>query len=136
MFRALEPVADLSALTGLEARLDMPGMMDRLTQGHAGAYLIAGVNAAIVMSVGVSKDTHARALWIEALGGEVGFVPHRNRRLIAAVIEDAADIGRLSQCTEIRIEANTRSALKRRLFRSFGFDAVTFGTATYMRKGL
>jgi hypothetical protein len=82
----------------------------------------------------VTRDTGARALWVEALGGSAPFRPHQNLDVIRATFADCDEIAKASGCSEIRIEANNRTALKKRLFEQFGFVAETILGSTVMRK--
>lgn len=120
----------------IAARCAMPGLQERLTGREAAAYRIDGTDAALIMSVGTTKGTGARALWIEGLGGHVGRNGTKNRRLLGAVLDECAAFARASDCDEIRIEANNRSALKLRLFTAFGFEEGRLPGSTFLRKAV
>jgi hypothetical protein len=128
--------AEGEAWAWLSARCRLPGFWERLATQASEAFQIRGTDAALILSVGLTKDTGKQALWIEALGGKVSDRPRQNAALIGAVIEDCETIARGTGCTEIRIEAGTRTALKTRLFRRFGFVETDAEGALVMRKEL
>lgn len=139
MLRCLAPiVGDERArlMDWLGERCDLPRLQERLMADEVGAYLIAGTDAALVLSVGTALPDNARALWIESLGGRASWKPKDNALLIDAVLNDCEQIGRLSGCSEIRIEAGNRTALKKRLFIKFGFEVLDLGRFVVMRKAL
>lgn len=86
------------------------------------------------MTVGMTKDTAQRALWIVNLDGQIGHRPKDNLCLMQAVFEDCDDIARASDCTVIRIEPGERSGWKRRMLPDFGFMPLTVGDVTVMQK--
>ncbi len=138
MLRCLVPIVgdDRQRLIGwLSERCDLPRLQERLMADELGAYLIAGTDAALVLSVGTA-EANARALWIQSLGGSASFRPKDNAHLIGRVIDDCEQIATASECSEIRIEAGNRTALKKRLFTKFGFEVATFGQFTVLRKVL
>ncbi len=139
MLRALAPIvgADRPRLMGwLSERCDLPRLQERLMADQIGAYLIAGTDAALVLSVATALPDNAKALWIESLGGKASWKPKDNALLIEAALNDCAQIARLSGCSEIRIEAGNRTALKKRLFIKFGFEVLDLGRFVVMRKAL
>lgn len=117
-------------------RVGLPNLSARLLLGYAGSYAVPGTDCVVIMSAGLTRDTGVRALWIEALGGEAPLRPHDNMKAIEATMADCVDIARASRCSEIRIEANNRTALKGRLFRRFGFVPEEIYGHTVMRKAL
>lgn len=139
MLRSLAPIvsADRQRLMGwLRERCDLPRLQERLMADEIGAYLIAGTDAALVLSVGNALPDNARALWIESLGGSASSRPKENAALIGAVVADCEQIARLSGCSEIRIEAGNRTSLKKRLFIKFGFEVLDLGRFVVLRKAL
>lgn len=105
----------------LSARVRLPNLRQRL-ETESIAVKIEGTDLALILGAGVTKDTGVVALWIEALGGSVGFRPKENRALMRRVLAECEQIARDMGCQEIRIEAQTRGALKQRLFAGFGFE--------------
>lgn len=118
----------------LEAKCELPDLSGRLSRGEVGAFLITGTDAALILSVAIARDSGRRGLWVEALGGSVGGSPKKNKTLIGSVLKDCEVLARASECTEIRIETSTRSALKLRLFTTFGFEPVVAADVRVMRK--
>lgn len=86
------------------------------------------------MTVGMTRDTAQRALWIVNLDGQIGHRPKDNLCLMQAVFEDCDDIARASDCAVIRIEPGERSGWKRRMLPDFGFMPLTVGDVTVMQK--
>lgn len=119
----------------LTERCDLPGLLERLRAGRASAYLIAGTDAALVLSVGTTPEG-SRGLWIESLGGASPMQPKANFAAISNVLTDCVKIASKSGCSEIRIEAGTRGALKQRLFARVGFILITSGNHAVMRRTL
>lgn len=139
MLRRLVPIvgADRLRLMGwLTDRCDLPRLEERLLADQVGAYLIAGTDAALILSVGNAAPDDARALWVESLGGKASLKAKENARIIKDALAECEAIARHSGCTEIRIEAGTRTGLKRRLFTKFGFEVFTFDRFVVLRKAL
>jgi hypothetical protein len=132
----IEPANLVEEMGWILARCGLPQVEGDLLNGRAGAYRIAGTDAALILSAGRTVDTDVPALWITSLGGVAGWRPHRNKQILAAALEDCEAIARASNCTEIRIEAGTRTGLKLRLFQNFGFEAKRLPTTIVMRKAL
>lgn len=132
----IEPANLFDEMGWILARCDLPQVEDKLLNGKAGAYRISGTDAALILSVGTTIDTNVSALWITSLGGAAGWRPHRNKQILASVLDDCEAIARASNCTEIRIEAGTRTGLKLRLFQAFGFEAKRLPHTIVMRKAL
>jgi hypothetical protein len=107
-----------------------------LERGESRAFHIVGTDAVLVLAAGKAKDTGAVALWIESLGGNVGYRPKENAAVLAQVLRDCDAIARLAGCTEIRIEAERRLPLKERLFVRHGFSRTTVLGKPLMRKAL
>lgn len=139
MLRTLAPIVgeDRERLMGwLGERCDLPRLQERLMADEIGAYLIAGTDAALVLSVGNALPDSARALWVESLGGKASGNPKVNAAVIGAALAECEMIARASDCSEIRIEAGTRTGLKKRLFTKFGFEVFTFERFVVLRKAL
>lgn len=100
------------------------------------AFHIEGTDAVLVLAAGRAVDTGADALWIECLGGAVGYRPKDNAALLAAVLRDCDEIARMAGCTEIRIEAQQRLPLKERLFARHGFERTTALGKPLMRRAV
>jgi hypothetical protein len=117
-------------------RCDLPRLADRLMAGEVGAYLVAGTDAAIVLSVARAAPDNTRTLWVESLGGKASSKPKENTAILAEALAECEMIARASECSEIRIEAGSRTNLKRRLFTKFGFEVFTFDRFEVLRKAL
>jgi hypothetical protein len=114
----------------------LPRLRERLERGESRAFHIVGTDAVLVLAVGQTKDTGAVALWIECLGGRVGYRPKENSAVLTQVLRDCDAIARLADCTEIRIEAARRLPLKERLFVRHGFERTAALGKPLMRKAL
>lgn len=123
-------------LNWLSDRCDLPDLLGRLSRGEISAYHVIGTQAAIILSIATARDSGAKGMWIESLGGTVGGSAKANRRLLGSVLRDCEMLARASHCSEIRIEAGNRTALKHRLFVAFGFEIYPVENTTVMRKAL
>ena len=120
----------------LEPRCPLPRLRERLESGESRAFHIVDTDAVLVLAAGKAKDTGAVALWIECLGGHVGYRAKDNARLLKTVLTDCNEIARLAGCTDIRIEAANRLPLKERLFARHGFERTTVLGKPLMRKAV
>lgn len=120
----------------LGERIPMPGLLRRLLDGNATAYRVSGTETAVVTSIGKTKDTDTTAMWVIALGGKSKAGPHENYGIIRDVVSECEQIARDHDCSEIRIEAKNRGALKCRLFEPMGFVAETILGGLVLRKVL
>lgn len=114
----------------------MPNLRERLASGIAVAFRIVGTDAALVISTGTTKDSGASALWIEGVGGNIGFRPHQNRDLIRHVVGECEALAHRLGCSEMRIEAGSRLGWKARLLPTLGFQTAHVAGATFMRKAI
>jgi len=112
---------------------DLP---ERVTNGNMAVLSINDTNALLFVSAGQTKDTNAKALWIEGVAGKCFSNAKRNLRLIRDVLSDCEVLASITGASEIRIEASTRNRLKLNLFQTFGFVPLRVGQDTVMRKGL
>lgn len=104
--------------------------------GWATAFEVPGTDAAVLVSVGVTKDTQASALWVEGLRGTIGRRPKQNAALASALLDELAAMGRGLGCTEMRIEANSRVGWKTALLTKLGFELKHVGDGAVMRKAI
>lgn len=134
MLQAIPPTPE--TLPWIEERCGFPGLRSRLERLEAVAFKIEGTKAAIVASVDTTKDSGALALWIEALGGDVGFQPHENWALLQGVVAECEQIARRFGCSEMRIEGKGRLGWKERLLPKLGFQRLELPTGICMTKVL
>lgn len=112
---------------------DLP---ERVTNGNMAVLSINDTDALLFVSAGQTKDTNAKAFWIEGVAGKCFSNAKRNLRLIRDVLSDCEVLASITGASEIRIEASTRNRLKLNLFQTFGFVPLRVGQDTVMRKGL
>lgn len=121
----------------LKPRCALPDILPRLLANKAGAYRIDGTDAALVLSVGLTKDTDVRALWIEMLGGKVGFRPKQNLQLMHSVLLEIGLISQQSGCVEMRAELKLkRPDWRKHVLPAVGFEPVEIDGSIVMRKAL
>lgn len=118
----------------LDCRFDSPNFRKRIASGVAALFRIAGTDAALMLSVGITKDSGIKALWIEGVEGSVGLRPHANLRLMQGILGQCEAMARYFGCREVRIEANSRQGWKLRLLPKFGFELTRVPGANVMRK--
>lgn len=139
MFNSIEIVPSVRVFhewPWIEERCGLPGLLERLLFSTASAFKIKGTDAGIVLSIGRTTDGNRLALWIMALGGNVGYRPKRNSELMETVLEDVNLIAVNAGCDEIRIEPGDRPDWKSRILPNFGFEPHTVSGKTVMRKVL
>lgn len=112
---------------------DLP---ERVKHGNMAVLSINDTDALLFVSSGNTVDTQTKAFWIEGAAGKCFSNAKRNMRLIGDVLSDCEVLARLTDASEIRIEASTRNRLKLSLFRLFGFVPLRVGQFTVMRKDL
>ena len=119
----------------LAERCDLPRVLDRLHSGEAAAFRV-GKDAALIASISTTKDSGVMALWVEDLGGDVGFRPHENARLITDTIERLSAIASRNGCKELRIECNGRRGWKDAILPRLGFKISHLQTGDCMIKDI
>lgn len=104
--------------------------------GWAAAFAVPGTDAAILVSVGKTKDSDILALWVEGLRGSLGMRPKENAARARETLDHLAEMGRHCGCTELRIEANSRLGWKTALLTKLGFELSRLGDGSVMRKAI
>lgn len=104
--------------------------------GWAAAFAVPGTDAAILVSVGKTKDSDRLALWVEGLRGSLGMRPKENAERARATIGQLAEIGHRIGCAELRVEANSRLGWKTALLTKLGFELSRVGDGSVMRKAI
>lgn len=127
---------DPELLQSVAAKHGVDDLPERVTNGNMAVLSINDTDALLFVSAGKTKDTDAKAFWIEGVAGKCFSNAKRNLRLIHDVLSDCEVLASITGASEIRIEASTRNRLKLNLFQTFGFVPLRVGQDTVMRKGL